>query len=120
VLLGLADLAHGISPAVLTEAGIGPALWTVADSAPLPVEVGEAPDERFPQAVERTAFVVATEAIDAAHRRRSGHVAIRVFREDDRLIVEAEGADPVHSSTWPTGWAPWAGMSPAAGNCCGR
>jgi signal transduction histidine kinase len=93
-LIELRDLAHGISPAVLTEAGIGPALWTVADSAPLPVEVGEAPDERFPQAVERTAFVVATEAIDAAHRRGSGHVAIRVFREDDRLIVEAEGSGP--------------------------
>ena len=32
----LRELAHGIYPAVLTEAGIGPALWTLADSAPLP------------------------------------------------------------------------------------
>lgn len=90
----LRELAHGIYPAVLTESGIGPALWTVADSAPLPVEVGETPEERFTQVVERTAFVVATEAIEAAHVRGSDHVVVRVFREDDRLVVEVDGSGP--------------------------
>jgi signal transduction histidine kinase len=90
----LRELAHGIYPAVLTEAGIGPALWTVADSAPLPVELDELPEDRFPMAVERTAFVVASEAIDAAGRRGSTHVVVRVFRHDDRLILEVEGAGP--------------------------
>ena len=90
----LRELAHGIYPAILTEAGIGPALWTLADAAPLPVEFGELPEDRFAEAVERTAFVVASEAIDAAGRRGSTHVAVRVFRHDDRLILEAEGAGP--------------------------
>jgi signal transduction histidine kinase len=44
----LRELAHGIYPAVLTEAGIGAALWTLTDSAPILVEIDETPDERFP------------------------------------------------------------------------
>jgi signal transduction histidine kinase len=88
----LRELAHGIYPAVLTEAGIGPALWTLADSAPLPVELDELPEDRFSKAVERTAFVVASEAIDAAGHLGSTHVALRVFRNDDRLILEVKGA----------------------------
>jgi signal transduction histidine kinase len=90
----LRELAHGIYPAVLTEAGIGPALWTMADSAPLPVELEELPEDRFPKAVERTAFVVASEAIDAAGHLGSTHVAVRMFRNDDRLILEVKGAGP--------------------------
>ena len=39
----LRELAHGIYPAILTEAGLGPALATLADDAPLPVELGELP-----------------------------------------------------------------------------
>jgi signal transduction histidine kinase len=90
----LRELAHGIYPAILTEAGIGPALWTLADSAPLPVEFGELPEDRFAEAVERTAFVVASEAIDAAGRLGSTHVTVRVFRHHDRLILEVERAGP--------------------------
>ena len=55
-LAELRDLAHGIYPAILTEAGLGPALWTLADDAPLPVEVGEVPAERLPEPVERAAY----------------------------------------------------------------
>ena len=91
----LRELAHGIYPAVLTEAGIGPALWTLADSAPVPVELGgELPDDRFPEAVERTVYVVASEAIDAASRLGSTHMRVRVVRNNDRLVLEVEGAGP--------------------------
>lgn len=90
----LRELAHGIYPAVLTEAGIGPAFWTLADSAPLPVELGGLPDDRFPEAVERTAFVVASEAIDAASHLGSTHVEVRMIRDDDRLVLEVRGAGP--------------------------
>jgi signal transduction histidine kinase len=38
----LRELAHGIYPAILTEAGLGPALATLADSASIPVELGDA------------------------------------------------------------------------------
>jgi signal transduction histidine kinase len=88
----LRDLAHGIYPAVLTEGGLGPAMWTLAEGAPIPVILGETPEERFTEAVERTAYAVAAEAVEAAGRSGSSQVAVRVVREDDRLIVEVEGA----------------------------
>ena len=88
----LRDLAHGIYPAILTEAGIGAALWTLTDSAPVVVDLSEPPTERFPEAVERTAFMVATEGIDAAAALGSASVGVRVFREGARLVVEVTGA----------------------------
>ena len=90
----LRDLAHGIYPAVLAEAGIGPALWTLADSARIPVEVSDSPEERLPEAVERTAFVVVSEAVAAAERAGSSHVDIRAVSDDGRLVVEVAGAGP--------------------------
>ncbi|HZD18471.1 MAG TPA: histidine kinase [Actinomycetota bacterium] len=93
-LAELRELAHGIYPAILSEAGIGPALWALAESASIPVEIGEVPDDRLPDAVERTAFVVASEAMDAAERTGSTHAEIRALRLDGRLVIEVRGAGP--------------------------
>jgi signal transduction histidine kinase len=90
----LRDLAHGIYPAILTEAGIGAALSTLADSAPVAVDLSETPAERFSQAVERTAFMVASEGIDTAGTLGSASVGVRVFRESNCLVVEVTGAGP--------------------------
>ena len=49
-LAELRELAHGIHPAVLEEAGLGPALATLAAGAPMPVEVREDLGERLPPA----------------------------------------------------------------------
>jgi glucose-6-phosphate-specific signal transduction histidine kinase len=54
----------------------------------------ELPEDRFPEAVERTAFVVASEAIDAAAQVNATQVRIRLFRDEDQLILEVEGAGP--------------------------
>jgi signal transduction histidine kinase len=88
----LRELAHGIYPAVLTESGIDAALWTLADAAPVPVEIIAAPEERFAEAVERTVFVVVAEAVDAAHRLGSSHVEVRVLREGDVVVLDIGGA----------------------------
>ena len=50
----LRELAHGIYPAILTEAGLAAALATLADGAPLPVELADIEPARQPPAVERT------------------------------------------------------------------
>ena len=63
----LRELAHGIYPAILTEAGLGPALETLADEAPLPVELGDLPPERAAPGVET----------DGLSRRRRGHRGCR-------------------------------------------
>jgi signal transduction histidine kinase len=86
----LRDLAHGIYPAILTEAGLAPALATLADEAPLPVELGALPPERFPAAIERTAYLVIDEAIADAAGRGATWLGVRIRRDADRLVVAAE------------------------------
>ena len=49
-LVELRELAEGIYPAVLTEAGLGPALESLADVAPIPVELAEVAPGRYPAA----------------------------------------------------------------------
>ena len=98
----LRDLAHGIYPAILTEAGLGPALATLADDAPLPVELGELPSERPSLGVERTAYVVVDVAIEDAAARGATWLAVRVARDGERLVVATDddgaprGAGLVH------------------------
>jgi signal transduction histidine kinase len=88
----LRDLAHGIYPAILTEAGLGLALESLAESAPLPVVVRGTPDERFPEPVERAVYLVAAGSIDAGLDAGTGKISIRVGRAGAHLVVEADGA----------------------------
>ena len=86
----LRDLAHGIYPAILTEAGLGPALATLADDAPLPVELGELPSERPPPGVERTAYVAVDVAIEDAAARGATWLAVRVAQDRELLVVTTD------------------------------
>jgi signal transduction histidine kinase len=86
----LRELAHGIYPAILTEAGLAPALEALADEAPLPVELDDVPSERQPPAVETTAYVTVAEAIEDAARRGAQFVSVRVRSADGRLSITAE------------------------------
>jgi signal transduction histidine kinase len=86
----LRDLAHGIHPAILTEAGLGPALATLADEAPLPVELGDVELRRYPPAVETTAYAVAVETIEDAARRGATFLAVRVQQRGNRLAIDAD------------------------------
>jgi signal transduction histidine kinase len=90
VLGELRDLAHGIYPAVLAEAGIGPALATLADTAPLPVQILQAEHRRYPDPVEAAAYFAVAEAIADAARRGAGHAAVTVTCEDGRLVVTVQ------------------------------
>jgi hypothetical protein len=90
----ITDLAHGIYPAVLTESGLGAALWTLADTAHVPVEIDDVPDERFARSIERTVFVIAADAVDAATRWGGDHVTLRVMHDGHAVTVEARGAGP--------------------------
>ena len=90
-LAELRELAHGIYPAILTEAGLGPALATLADAAPIPVELGDVTAERFAGCrSRRAAYVVVAEAIADAARRGAGYVGVTALRDDARLVVDIE------------------------------
>jgi signal transduction histidine kinase len=89
-LAELRDLARGIHPAVLEQAGLGPAVVSVAERLSLPVKV-VVPPVRWPSTVESAAYFVASEALTnvAKHATANG-ATVRVREEDDQLIVEVE------------------------------
>ena len=83
-------IAHGIHPAILSEAGLAAALETLADEAPVAVELGEIEPHRQPPPVETTVFIAAGEAVEDAHRRGASFVAIAVVRDGGRVVVTAD------------------------------
>ena len=86
----LRELAHGIYPAVLAEAGLAPALATLADTAPLPVQILQADDRRYPAPVEAAAYFTVAEAIDDAARRGADGAAVTVTHQGGQLVVTVE------------------------------
>jgi signal transduction histidine kinase len=96
----LRELARGIHPAVLTDRGLAAALESLADRAPLPVEVEAVPGERLPGAVEAAAyFVVAESLTNVAKYAEASHAEVRVGRRNGVALIEVRddgvgGADP--------------------------
>ncbi len=86
----LRELAHGIYPAILTEAGLGPALATLADSASIPVELDDTVQGRYPEVVETAAYLMVAEAIEDASGRGAGYAAVTAAHRDGRLTVTVE------------------------------
>ena len=99
VALGeLCELAHGIYPAILTEAGVASAIATLADGAPLPVEIAETDEQRYPAPVETAVYLVVAEAIEDAAGRGSSYVTLSLLRAGDRLVVSVQddGSERTH------------------------
>jgi signal transduction histidine kinase len=92
-LAELRDIAHGIHPVILTEAGLTPALAALARTAPLPVELHALPEERFPEAVERAAYIVVAAGIAAASDAGRSYVDVHLTRTDRTLLVLVTGAE---------------------------
>jgi signal transduction histidine kinase len=99
----LRELARGIHPAVLVQAGLGAALASLAQRSPVPVILDVAAD-RYPPGVESTAYYVAAEALtNAARHAHASTVTIRAWTEGRtfRMTVTDDGvggADPRRGS----------------------
>jgi signal transduction histidine kinase len=95
-LAELRELARGIHPMILSEAGLGPALAALAERSPIPVTVGAAPPGRLPPQLEETAYYVACEALtNAAKHAHATAVTINARQHDGRLLVVEVGDDGV-------------------------
>ena len=93
------DLARGLHPTLLTEAGLAAAVEALAERAPLPVGV-DVPDRRYDPQVEATAYFVIAEALtNVARHARATTARVTVVERRDRLTITvtddgAGGADP--------------------------
>jgi signal transduction histidine kinase len=88
----LRELARGIHPILLTQEGLGPSLQGLAERASVPVDL-RCVMERFPEAVEATAYFVAAEALTNAMRHaRTAQVWVDIDRRDGQLIVSVRDA----------------------------
>jgi signal transduction histidine kinase len=100
----LRELARGLHPAMLTEAGLGPALGSLAERAPLEVVVHATPAKRLPEQVEAAVYYVVAEALtNATKHAHATRVVVRVEQVDGVARVEVAddgrgGADPSRGS----------------------
>lgn len=98
----LRDLARGLHPAVLSQAGLCPALESVAERLPVPVSL-DVPSERFDPTVESAAYFLACEAMtNAAKHADATSVRVCVRPEPGRLVVEVAD-DGIGGASSPAG-----------------
>ena len=96
----LRELARGLHPAVLTDRGLDPALESLAERSPLPVQVAVELDGRLPAPVEVAIYYVAAEALtNVAKYAAAASATVTVRRVRHEVVVEvaddgAGGADP--------------------------
>ena len=84
----LRELARGIHPAVLTDQGLGSALRTLAERAPLPVEVVDTA-ERLPAHVETAVYFLVAEALaNVAKHAHASRAWVTVGRDNSVAYVE--------------------------------
>lgn len=98
------ELARGIHPAILTEAGLEPALGTLARRSTVPVDLRVTLDGRMPMPVEVTAYYVVAEALtNIARSARATRAEVTVERTDGGLVIRVAddgigGADTLGGS----------------------
>jgi PAS domain S-box-containing protein len=84
----LRDLARGIHPVSLTRYGLATVLGEVARRSPIDLVLGTMPAERYPLAVEATAYFVISEGLTNIARYAGTHRAtVDVGVEDASLVV---------------------------------
>ncbi|MFD2081865.1 Histidine kinase-, DNA gyrase B-, and HSP90-like ATPase [Actinopolymorpha cephalotaxi] len=87
----LREMARGIHPAILSEAGLGPALKALARRSAVPVELGLGVKTRLPQPIEVAAYYVVAEALtNAAKHAQASHVEVTTSERDGRVCVDVE------------------------------
>jgi signal transduction histidine kinase len=104
VLETLRETSRGIHPAILSKAGLGPALRTLARRSAVPVELDLRAERRLPEHIEMAAYYVISEALaNTAKHALASMVTIQLDAQDVllRLVISDDGiggADPAQGS----------------------
>jgi signal transduction histidine kinase len=86
VLDDIREISHGLHPAVLSRAGLGPALRALARRSGIPVDVTVDVEGRLPDAVEIAAYYAVSEALaNAAKHAQAAGAEIHVESSDGEL-----------------------------------
>jgi signal transduction histidine kinase len=100
----LREISRGIHPAILSKAGLGPAIKTLVRRSAVPVELDLRAVRRLPAQVEVAAYYVVSEALtNAAKHAHASVVRIEVDTDDATLQLSIRddgigGADPSQGS----------------------
>ena len=100
----LRELARGLHPAILTDRGLGPALTSLAERCPVPVQVDNQVTRRLPGPVEGALYFVAAESLtNIAKHARASEVTLRLSDDGGSVSLEVRddgigGADPGRGS----------------------
>jgi signal transduction histidine kinase len=96
------EIAQGIHPAILTQAGLGPALRALALRSTVPVEVAAADEERLPEPLEVAAYYVTAEALTNAAKHAAARRAWVTLERNARIVrlrVKDDGIGGADAST---------------------
>ncbi|MBA2381868.1 MAG: sensor histidine kinase [Chloroflexi bacterium] len=99
----LRELARGLDPAILRQAGLEPALRSLADRSPVPVQLDVDVADRLPAKVETATYFVVSEALtNVAKHAAASRATVRVDRRGERVDLAigddgSGGADPAGS-----------------------
>jgi signal transduction histidine kinase len=104
VIDDLREISHGIHPAILSEAGLRPALRALGRRSAVPVTIDVRVNGRLPEPVEAGAYYVVAEMLaNAAKHARASMVEVNAEASGGTLRVCVHddgvgGADPVRGS----------------------
>jgi signal transduction histidine kinase len=85
----LREVARGIHPTILTEAGLGPALRALARRSSVPIDVDVRLDQRLPTAIEAAAYYIASETLtNVAKHAHATVVQLSASHHDGVLTLE--------------------------------
>ena len=92
-LTELRELARGIHPAILTQAGLEPAIRSLVDRAAIPATLDFAVDGPLPDRVEAAAYFVVSEALTNVAKHAAAHSAWVALHTEKRALVLEIGDD---------------------------
>jgi len=96
----LRELAQGIHPTILVTGGLEPALRSLADRSPVPVEMDVSLPGRPPEPAEAAAYYIVSEALtNVAKHAHASSARVSVTAKESWLLIEVSdngigGAEP--------------------------
>jgi signal transduction histidine kinase len=83
----LREVARGIHPTILTEAGLGPALRALARRSNVPIDVDVNLDTRLTAPVEGAAYYIASEALTNVEKHADASLVKLIAMDGDGILT---------------------------------